>query len=574
MTIKAKIAGAYQDVAGVFVKRSGVYEAVAGVFAKVSGEYTSVLGGMFSLSNSRIAGVGDSRTDQLSYGSFLVPIGANTVSIWTSTIDQASNSHLAWLEVLSGSRYRTWIECARGGTSSTYHVDKMVPQAIASGAGAIIYVGNVNDPAYGVTAAQSIANIDSVVAQCKSAGVACILLTDPSGSNTPNQNDFHGVGGINEHILAQHDLPNGIVAIEIRDCFLSKTGDSYLPWTALSDAYYDSPAIHWSIPAAKRAAEKIKTVLDALGWWDAAPGRPDAARNIISNADFATATGGTLGTNNTGTLPSGAAGQSSNALGPVAWSVNTREDGSKEIVGVLTRTEGNTSLRRHEVAWTVGLTAAGVSLGDYVQGGAVVTIDSGHSKVVGAHVMTDISYTGGPSFEQGYKALASTSNGVHPLPAGAHTDLDVRTMAHKTNSLATGFGTCRIRAGIQTNGDCSVTFRIRLPYCIRLNADERQAEFDVYATNTAFPSVSGTAAAGQVLTCTNTTWIANSVPMFSYQWFRTTTTASAGVAIEGATSSAYTIQADDTGNKLFCRVSAATGIGSNTADTALTATVS
>ena len=43
MAIKAKIAGAYQDVAGVFVKRSGVYEAVAGVFAKVGGAYGNLL---------------------------------------------------------------------------------------------------------------------------------------------------------------------------------------------------------------------------------------------------------------------------------------------------------------------------------------------------------------------------------------------------------------------------------------------------------------------------------------------------------------------------------------------------
>lgn len=44
MAIKAKIAGAYQNVAGVFVKRGGVYGAVAGVFAKMTGEYTSILG--------------------------------------------------------------------------------------------------------------------------------------------------------------------------------------------------------------------------------------------------------------------------------------------------------------------------------------------------------------------------------------------------------------------------------------------------------------------------------------------------------------------------------------------------
>lgn len=529
--------------------------------------------GVFTLKNSRIAAAGDSRTDQLSYGSFLTSIGANTVSFWTSKIDQASNSHLAWLEVLSASRYRTFIECALGGTSSNYHVEKMVPQAVDSGAGAIIYVGNVNDPANGVTKAQSIANVTAVVDQCKAAGVACILLTDPSGSNTPSQSDFHGVGGINEHILAQHDIANGIVAIEVRDCFLAKTGESYLPWTSLSDAYYDSPQIHWSIPAAKRVAERIKTVLDGLGWWAAAPGRPESARNIIANPDFATATGGTVGTNNSGALPSGAIGQSSNALGPIVWSVNTRSDGFKEIVGTLTRTEGNTSLRRHEVAWTVGLAAAGIAVGDYIQAGATVTLDSGHSKVVGTNVMTDISYSGGPSFEMGSKMLASSSNGVHAFPAGEIVDLDLRTLPHKMNPLATGFGTCRIRAGIQTNGDCVVTFRVRLPSCVKLNAGEFQPEFETFATASAFPSVSGTATVGQTLTCANTTWIAATIPTFTYQWYRTATTATAGVAISGATASTYVLAAGDVGNKVFCRVTATTAAGDNTADTGLTATV-
>lgn len=43
MAIKAKMAGVYQNVAGVFVKRSGVYETVAGVFAKTGGVYGSIL---------------------------------------------------------------------------------------------------------------------------------------------------------------------------------------------------------------------------------------------------------------------------------------------------------------------------------------------------------------------------------------------------------------------------------------------------------------------------------------------------------------------------------------------------
>lgn len=529
----------------------------------------SIIGGMgavvtpFVLMNSRIAGVGDSRTDQLSYGAFNASIGAGAVSFWTSKIDQSSNSHLAWLEVLSASRYRTWLESALGGTTSLYHAQKMAPQAIASGCGTIIYVGNVNDPAYSISKNSSIANVDSIVQQSKAAGVCCVLLTDPGASNTPNHNVFHGSGGINEHILSLHNPLQGVIAIDIRDIFLDKTGDSYLPWTMKTGVYYDTPQIHWAIPAAKQVGQRIKDTLDALGWWAAAPGRPDSARNIIANADFATATGGTLGTNNTGVLPSGAAGQSSATGNSIAWSVNTRGDGHKEIVGVLTRAAGTTSIVRHELSWTVGLAAAGVAPGDYIQGGVVVDLDDGHSNVIGTHVMTDISYTGGPSFEQGYKMLASSSNATYKYPAGAIPDLDLRTTAHKMNPLATGFGTCRIRAGIQTNGDCTVTFRVRLPYCIKLAAEERQAEFETFATNTAYPSVSGTATVGSTLTAVNTTWTANTVPTFTYQWYRTPDTTLNQQTIAGETGTTYVVRPEDVGYKIYFRVTATTGAGDN-----------
>jgi hypothetical protein len=449
----------------------------------------------------------------------------------------------------------------------------MLPQAIASGVGTIIYVGNVNDPAYSVTTATSIANLDAIVAACKAAGVCIVLLTDPSASNTSDQNAFHGPGGINEHILGLHDPAHGVIAIEIRDIFLQPTGGSYLPWTAKTNVYYDNPQIHWAIPAGKAVGQRIIDTFNALGWWNAAPGLPYPSRNFVPNADFATATGGTNGTNNSGTLPSGFTGGSSTTGDSVVWSVNTRGDGTKEIVGSLTRTSAASTIRRHEITVTVTPGNAGVSLGDYIQAGATITVDDGHTNLIGTHVMTDIAYTGGPSFEQGYKMLASTSNGVYPYPSGAYTDLDLRTIAHKMNPLATGFGTCKIRAGIQTNGPCTITFRIRLPWCVKLSASEYQTEVETFPLNTVFPALSGTATVSSVLTSTEGTWVANSVPTLTYQWYSTPDSASNGVAIGGAMASTYTIVSGDTGRKLFCRVSATTLRGTNSADTPLSATV-
>lgn len=69
MAIKAKIAGAYQDVAGVFVKRRGVYEAVADVFAKAGGAYSSIFGSSLAplvpFDFNRLVLMGDSITNHL-----------------------------------------------------------------------------------------------------------------------------------------------------------------------------------------------------------------------------------------------------------------------------------------------------------------------------------------------------------------------------------------------------------------------------------------------------------------------------------------------------------------------------
>jgi hypothetical protein len=478
------------------------------------------------------------------------------------------------MEVLSKSRYRVWLESALGGSTSTFHVANLLPQAIASGAGTIIYVGNVNDPAYAVTTASSIANLDATVAACKAAGVCIVLLTDPSASNTSDQNAFHGPGGINEHILGLHDPTHGVISIEIRDIFLQQTLGGYLPWTAKTDVFYDSPQIHWSIRAGRQIGERIVNTFDALDWWNASPGQPAPSRNIIPNADFATSTGGSVGTNNTGTLPSGFTGQSSVSGVAIVWSVNQRADGTREIVGVVTRdSSAGTSLRRHEVAVTITPTSFGIALGDYIQAGGIVTVEDGHTNVVGTHVMSDVAYTGGPGFEQCYKMLASTSNGIYPYPSGEYRDLDLRATAHKLNPLATALGTCKIRLGIQTNGVCTATFRIRLPWCIKLNTDERQAEIDMFPFYAAFPTLSGTTTVGNVLTATTNTWVANPAPTLAYQWYRTPDIASNGVAISGATSTTYTIQAGDAGSILFCRVFATTSRGTNSADTPLSAAV-
>jgi hypothetical protein len=76
--------------------------------------------------------------------------------------------------------------------------------------------------------------------------------------------------------------------------------------------------------------------------------------------------------------------------------------------------------------------------------------------------------------------------------------------------------------------------------------------------NTEAPVASGDAAAGQILSCSEGTWV-NDPTSFAYQWRRN------GTDIAGATSSAYVLQLADNGATISCRVSATNDVGTSRA---------
>ncbi|MCB8955229.1 MAG: hypothetical protein H6529_01960 [Nocardioides sp.] len=76
-------------------------------------------------------------------------------------------------------------------------------------------------------------------------------------------------------------------------------------------------------------------------------------------------------------------------------------------------------------------------------------------------------------------------------------------------------------------------------------------------TNTALPTITGTPAVGQTLTCNPGTWTGTGIS-FTYEWRR------ADAAIAGATATTYVVVAADAGKALTCAVTATNTGGSNT----------
>ena len=86
-------------------------------------------------------------------------------------------------------------------------------------------------------------------------------------------------------------------------------------------------------------------------------------------------------------------------------------------------------------------------------------------------------------------------------------------------------------------------------------------------TNTAVPTVSGTAKVGQTLTATGGTWTGRSAPYLYYQWLR------GAAVIDGATGATYVPVAADVGAKLRVRVTGQNWAGSVDAQSAQTVAV-
>jgi hypothetical protein len=91
-----------------------------------------------------------------------------------------------------------------------------------------------------------------------------------------------------------------------------------------------------------------------------------------------------------------------------------------------------------------------------------------------------------------------------------------------------------------------------------LNESLREA-FPTTPASTAAPALTGTAAVGQVLTCSQGSW-SHEPTYLLYQWTRN------GTVISGQTGSTYTLQAADQGHSITCSVTAGNGAGAASAN--------
>jgi Concanavalin A-like lectin/glucanases superfamily len=127
-----------------------------------------------------------------------------------------------------------------------------------------------------------------------------------------------------------------------------------------------------------------------------------------------------------------------------------------------------------------------------------------------------------------------------------------------------------------SDGGKTIRFRVTATNVAGSTTADSAATAAVVAppSNTALPTITGTAQPGQTLTGQNGTWSGTDPISYAYQWRRCDSAGAGCADISGATSQSYTLTADDLGSTIRINVTGSNAAGSSTATSAASGVVS
>ncbi len=145
------------------------------------------------------------------------------------------------------------------------------------------------------------------------------------------------------------------------------------------------------------------------------------------------------------------------------------------------------------------------------------------------------------------------------------------------NSISGETGTSRLI----DSGDVGSTLRVKVTATNSSGATSATSNATAVVTsagsgppvNSAEPSISGSAAQGQILTASTGTWTGGTPLTFAYQWLRCDTSGGNCNSISGETNKTRTVDSGDVGSRLRIRVTATNSSGSASATSNATSTV-
>jgi hypothetical protein len=216
-----------------------------------------------------------------------------------------------------------------------------------------------------------------------------------------------------------------------------------------------------------------------------------------------------------------------------------------------------------------GVTLASVTLAGNSSGGRGGNV---HTNGVPLAAADTIIASGSAPADSNCTPAAVTSDGGHNLDSTAQCGLDaadgdvvgadpllagLAANGGPTKTMALGAGSPALAAG----GGCTDPSNAGAALAVDQRGQPRGAVCDIGAfqgqrpAGTGAPAVSGTPAAGQVLSCSEGQWSGDPALSFAYAWLRD------GAPISGAVAAQYTVGAD-AGHQLACQVVASNPYGS------------
>lgn len=459
----------------IFLTILWLFGSTAASLALTQGQKLLLFGGHYPppIGLNTVAPLGDSRTAIITFDGAAPALG----------IQQATQNHLNWAQTLNKQFFTYTGRFALSGITTTTMVNTYLTPALASRPKFLVILGGVNDPAAGISTAQTFANLMTCVNAALLRGITPIIFTDPgSTSFSSGQADgFHAVGGLNDQIRALSSNPK-ILVYDFATFALSSFNP--IVWNTTNAVSWSWDGTHLSTLGSAIVGQNFGTAFAPLL---PAQTDPSLTGSTLVNGDFATVTGGTLGTGNTGTIPASftasgatagatvtgtisttiltvtavtsgvlAPGQrisgtgvtagttitaygtgtggtgtytvspSQTAAGPTisafkeyaTLSLNTRGDGVKEIVTVISSVDTNTG--NSQTRFTQNPPTTGIVAGSSVQGGVQVDIDAGYQHLSYIFCEVDVNYVD-TSFDQAYNSRNSSSTRVDVVLSGGLT---------------------------------------------------------------------------------------------------------------------------------------------------------
>lgn len=367
-----------------------------------------------------------------------------------------AGNHLVVANTQMGQRMNVIGNLAVAGQRSDEY-NSATPAMVASAAGTLIGLGVVNDIAQGRTGADSWTTVKGIIDAAIGAGKGVIWHTEP-GAEGFNATQIGYRNAFNASLLAYAAANAG--KLRVWDFAAAVLVD---PTSSSSIAFkpgYSYDGTHLSNIGARFAGVAFAAWAATQIGGTAAVLSTLQASNVVTNKQFATATGGSVQAALTGTAPAGwSVVRTGTGGGSVSVSASPDGNGNEMVIAATGAAAGDRVQASQQVT-------TGLALNDKVRFLVEVAVDAGASNLRSVRAQLAGWYNGVQlsTLKFDMQPIAAPGN----APASAYVDLLAPEIMTLFTAGATTFDRVDITVAAEFSGAGSATFRVRQPTLLKV----------------------------------------------------------------------------------------------------------